>query len=419
MNPQTYSIKTFIMSNGERYCLLIDKATGLPLYYPNLFVTTQIRNASKSLAMMEGALVSIKVLLSYCQNQNIDLESRFRKGQFLTPPERDSIRDFCQTSFAPQRTPTTGSVIPISSGNKKRAPKKAARTTVRLRLTMIARYLGWLSETLTPSMDRAASLRAEKMVIGLKKLRPTDKGRAVEGKEPSLTDEQAKALLDVIQQNSELNPFDDHGVRARNRLIVRMLFHLGCRGGELLGIRVREDIDLNSNQIVIARRADQKDDPRTDQPRTKTLDRRLPMHDELVRELTDYIVKYRSKVPGAGICPYLFVTHKSGPTQGKPMSISAYNKLIHLLAQAHPELEDLHGHLLRHNWNYLYSKHQDENPNPPSEVEQEKMREYAMGWKPGSGTATKYNRRFIKAKGMEASMALQKGMIKVPEKLKK
>ena len=419
MNPQTYSIKTFIMSDGERYCLLIDKVTGLPLYYPNLFVTTQIRNASQSLAMMEGALVSIKVLLTYCQDREIDLESRFRQGRFFMAPERDAIRDYCQKSFAPERTLTTGNVIPINPKNKKRTLKKAARTTERLRLTLIAKYVRWLSDTLTPSMDKTVSLRAEKMVSGLRKLRPSDKGRAREGKEPSLTDEQTKVLFEVIKQDSELNPFDDPGVRARNRLIVRILFHLGCRGGELLGIRIREDLDLDVNQIVIARRADQKDDPRTDQPRTKTLDRRLPMHDDLVRELTDYIVTYRKEVPRAAKCPYLFVTHKSGPTQGQAMSISAYNKLIRLLAQASPELADLHGHLLRHNWNYLYSKLQDENPNPPSEAEQEKIRSYAMGWKETSGTAAKYNRRFIKAKGMEASMALQKDMIKVPEKLKK
>jgi len=32
--------KSFIMESGERYCLLVER--GMPLYYPNLYVTTQI-----------------------------------------------------------------------------------------------------------------------------------------------------------------------------------------------------------------------------------------------------------------------------------------------------------------------------------------------------------------------------------------
>jgi hypothetical protein len=39
--------KSFVMGNGERACLLVDEH-GMPLYYPNLFITTQIRNRSLS-----------------------------------------------------------------------------------------------------------------------------------------------------------------------------------------------------------------------------------------------------------------------------------------------------------------------------------------------------------------------------------
>lgn len=42
-----------------------------------------------------------------------------------------------------------------------------------------------------------------------------------------------------------------------------------------------------------------------------------------------------------------------------------------------------------------------------SEREQEVMREYLMGWKPGSGTAAIYNKRFIREKANEASVKLQ------------
>ena len=49
-------VKAFVMGSGERYCLLFDAQTRHPLYYPNLYVTTQVRNNSLSLAAMETAL---------------------------------------------------------------------------------------------------------------------------------------------------------------------------------------------------------------------------------------------------------------------------------------------------------------------------------------------------------------------------
>jgi hypothetical protein len=32
MDARKYRIKTFIMKSGERYCLLVDSTTGIPLY---------------------------------------------------------------------------------------------------------------------------------------------------------------------------------------------------------------------------------------------------------------------------------------------------------------------------------------------------------------------------------------------------
>ena len=53
--------------------------------------------------------------------------------------------------------------------------------------------------------------------------------------------------------------------------------------------------------------------------------------------------------------------------------------------------------------------------NPLSQEEQEKMRSYIMGWKEGSGSATHYNKRFLRMKANEAALKLQEGMVRVPE----
>lgn len=50
-----FTTKNFTMESGERHCQLVDSVSGEVLFYPNLFVTTQIRNRSLSLSAMQAA----------------------------------------------------------------------------------------------------------------------------------------------------------------------------------------------------------------------------------------------------------------------------------------------------------------------------------------------------------------------------
>ena len=100
------------------------------------------------------------------------------------------------------------------------------------------------------------------------------------------------------------------------------------------------------------------------------------------------------------------------------MSRSAFIKVINLLSDAAPELAELHGHELRHTWNNRFSEFMDASDDPPQPEEQEKERSYLQGWKPDSGTAATYTRRFTREKAIKASLKLQEGMTRVPENLK-
>jgi hypothetical protein len=127
MNVRKQRIKSFILHSGERYCLLIDSASGMPLYYPNLFVTTQIRNNSLSLAAMETTLTALSLLLSFCDENGIDLETRFLKRKFLTLHEADGIRDYCQKRLAaPQHDSQAG-----CQGRSKTRPLGRSKCMVR------------------------------------------------------------------------------------------------------------------------------------------------------------------------------------------------------------------------------------------------------------------------------------------------
>lgn len=406
------------MKSGERYCLLIDKATGLPLYYPNLFVTTQVRNNSQSVAAMESALSGINVLLSFCDERGIDLPSRFLKREFLALHELDAVRDYCQQSFRKARTKAPEVEAPIDRKGRQKPSPKAGLASEYMRLTHAAKYTEWLAKTLlSTANDRHSTIEIAKMKKGLESRRPAKKGRNQVVREKGLSKEKVAIVIEIVRPGSEFNPFDDPSVQVRNRLLILLLLYLGIRGGELLNIRAR-DIDWSLNQIVLARRADEKTDPSVKQPLVKTLDRRIPMKDTLVAAIREYIAKYRSKVPNARRHDYLLITHKSGPTQGQPMSRPAYNKIIKRIASAVPDLLDLRGHDLRHTWNNEFSELMDQMDDPPSPEEQEKRRSYLQGWKEGSGTAATYTKRFVREKAIEASLKLQEGITRIPENLK-
>jgi len=407
--------KAVVMESGERYCLLVDSA-GLPMYYPNLYVTTQVRNRSLSYSAMESTLIGVSVLNRYLEERGENLQVRFHEGQFLDESELDAIRDYCQIKFRSRTTKEDPNGI-FTLEELQWSDEKVGSETEYARLTVIAKYIKWLAEQVTGlDKDRFSVLQIGKMEKALKARRPVKKSRNAEINVKGLSGDQLELLFELFRPQSNINPFKDKIIRVRNRLIFLMLYHLGLRGGELLNIRIR-DIDFSSNQIIIARRADEKDDPRRDQPLVKTLDRRLPIKDTLAREIHDYIIGVRRLVVNATKNDFLFVTHKSGPTQGQPLSKSAYKKIIGIVRQVSPSLFNLTGHQLRHAWNEAFSDQMDSMDEPPSEEQQEKIRSYLMGWREGSGTAATYNKRFSRRKAIEAALELQNGMIRIPDGL--
>lgn len=265
-------------------------------------------------------------------------------------------------------------------------------------------------------LTKEKRMSIDSMTRMIKARRPQKKGRNFSLIEKGLTDKEVEVLFEIFRPESELNPFTGEATKIRNRLIFLLLYHLGIRSGELLNIKVG-DIDFVNNQIVIARRADDKGDPRIDQPLVKTQDRRIPIKDTLSQELHSYILNFRRKVPNARKNEYLFVVHKSGPTEGGPISKSTYNKVIALVKEVSPALNNFTGHSLRHKWNERFSELMDSMDDATDVAEQEKIRSWLMGWKEGSGTATTYNKRFIKRKANEAGIKLQEGGIRVPNSL--
>ncbi|WP_240347014.1 hypothetical protein [Pectobacterium brasiliense] len=132
------------------------------------------------------------------------------------------------------------------------------------------------------------------------------------------------------------------------------------------------------------------------------------MSEILSKEVHDYIINERRKLKKSRKHGYLFVTIKSGPTQGDAISINSYHRIIGELRKSSPKLSTLTGHKLRHSWNNNFSNLMDES-DKVGEDEQEKIRSYSMGWKSGSGMANIYNERFIRDKANDAAIIMQNG----------
>lgn len=396
---ERFGIKTFKMKNGERYCIIKDKKTGIPLFYPCLFITTQLRNSNESIKTIETQAGCIALFYRFLFIRNIDIEERIQTARFLDNNEIDLLHDFVGKKMR------TAKVINIKDHHP-----GVCSATKYIRLTTIAKYLEWLCQlTIKNIGDGYRGIFY--FVNKIKARRPKIKYRNSEGNVyKTIEEEDLDMLISVIDPQCEFNPFDKK-VRQRNQLIVMILHSLGIRCGELLNLRV-EDIDFAAQMLFIRRRADSIEDTRVNQPLVKTLERNLPMSDELTRLLHSYITGERKNNIRKKKHGYLFITHKEGETRGDPLSVPSYHKIIYRLRSIDSGLSQLTGHKFRHTWNYLFSKLMDESTEHVSEEMQEKMRSNHMGWEPGSGTAQTYNRRFIVKESVKAALQLQDNIFK-------
>lgn len=408
---EKFSIRLTTFSNGERYPLLLNQQ-GQPHWHATLYATTQIRNASKAPNTIVVVLSAIRILLSWSFSRNQDIESRFSQRNFLNEHELESLRQYTQmmktNELSDQKIIRISKKIEKIRGNIRISKNRISGSTQYIRMTYIADYIEWLAINLIErdaKQVNADTLKAiKKMSDGLRERRPQKIAKSRENARKGLTDQEQEALLNLITPKSEINPFSIE-VQIRNQLIILLLYHLGLRAGELLALRI-SDFDFQKNTLLVARRHDNAQDSRTFQPVVKTFDRRIPLSNQLMKLVSDYVISLRCKIKTAKLHDYLFVVHQVGPFLGQPLSLKGLAKIFQEIKYSSPELNYLTPHVLRHTANDRFSELMDRRGASPAE--EDKMRSYIMGWKEGSGTAATYTRRHIENKAREAALLLQK-----------
>ena len=421
MAQNPYVVKTIVMISGERLPMLIDLAAGEPLYEPSLYVLSEIRATNRASSTIDHVLRSIMVLQLYLDSARIDIERRFQEGRVFSLAELDELVRHCRRSVAEQlrvrgtfrsRSPVSigsGEVVRLSQ--RQLEPTEVAGHTAANRVRAIRDYLDWLVRyRLARYSSSAEGARLwddwKRCKDALDARIPRHKGRNTIGRREGLPLEVVNRLLSVTAPESSENPWKGDSARIRNSLVIRWFFELGLRRGELLNVKIA-DIDFQTEELLVARRADDPKDPRKDQPKVKTRDRKLPVSSHLCSMTHDYITKTRRLIPGAMRHPFLFVAMGTGA----PLSLSSVNCLFAELREAFPdEFFAVTPHVLRHTWNDRFSETMDKAK--VTEPEEEQMRSFLMGWSPTSKTALIYTRRHVRLKAQQVSLKMQAEQVK-------
>ncbi len=403
-----FTVRTLLAPSGERLPLLLDRSTGMPVFYPNLYVLTALRQTNRASATIERALREISVLYDFLAEAKIDLVDRMRSGRLLALGEIDGLASYCRQSVKPcnGKNAVADQVLRLEA-KASVSSQMVSHTTSANRLRTIHAYLTWLiaNRFENQDMDDNVRSRLEQVIASvlpvLKARVPVAKGRNSLGGRKGLSTAVLERVIQDVAPTSPRNPWKSEFVRLRNALIMYWLRELGLRRGELLNVKI-SDIDFRKNEVMIARRADDKEDPRRKQPKVKTRDRILPLSVELANLTHDYIIEWRSYIHGARKHRFLFVS----AFYGHPMSLASINKLFNTIKlKIHDMPNDLSPHVMRHTWNDEFSDMID--GKQINEEKERQMRSYLMGWSPTSSTASIYTKRFVRRAARRASLEMQ------------
>lgn len=425
-------LSVHVFGEGERVPMLHDDR-GLPMFYPTLFATSQLRNSGSAVNTIRNKLADIVVLLRWEQQQSRDLVTEFTGGHFLSVADVVSLRDFAKLDMRNQGPVTSkagSSRVTVVDFLESKVASRGVEAAVGgqqhyNRLSTMADYLEFVASVVTQQRgETRVAQDIARMAKTIRKHRP--RGVALRHEDDvdlrSPPSELIAHFMAVGAEDDPRNPFRDPGIRLRNSIIFGLLRHTGMRRGELLSLRIDQFELGHEPQVWVRRNQDDAHDPRAYQPVSKTKERPLPLPQALADKVERYIMQVRAKIAPARRHPYLLVSHRNDIFLGRPLSVSALNSQIFArMRSVDPAFRQVHPHAFRHHFNYELSISIDEHnakakvaaeglgEAPISEARELDIRAFLNGHRNKASGAV-YNRRHIRESSDKASRQVQAGL---------
>lgn len=413
-----YMVTEIDLTPGERISVIKNRSTGLPLFDPVVWATTELRSAGQRPNSINQALRAIAVMQRHFDTLGIDLDARLQAGRFLTQAEATGLAAQCRVGLRQPKPTSEGATLPtgvveLDARRKTKAVGQVQQaqtvkdTTAGVRAHYIRKYLSWKLDDYIFKIGVDDERFRDLQTLGKSAIsafaEKAPKGRdygQIEARQGLPTE--ARSLLETATDpDAEGNPWKDRHTRFRNHVMVQLFLALGLRAGELLGLRVR-DFSAATGTIDVLRRNDNAEDQRSRRGEVKTRERRLKLSPELSELVRRYVLTERRALRGARKHEFLFVASRSGA----PLSYSAVAKSFAQLRHKFPEqLRDLVAHMLRHTWNDDFSERADQSGMQPER--EKKIRSYLMGWSEHSGMAARYTKRHTQRQADEHLTAVQ------------
>jgi integrase len=388
------AVRTFRMESGERMVLLAHGPRGLPVM-PVMPFALRLRARGWALSTMRQALRAVRLCLEALADFRVDLVQRIAQRRFLSSDELISLAERCRTS-----EPEFGSRM---------VDPHYAKTRY---LTCID-YIESVAEPVIARVSSAAQYDAanaalEKFWRRASKYAPkSDSHPTNDDGSPKerlgMTPDQREAFLRAIRPDDPSNPYSPK-LQLRNYAMAKLLYELGLRAGELLGLKCADfDFSARPATVTIHRRPDDPHDSRPNPAATKTNARILVLDDELRDLLDDWITHNRSdrkRFPKAGKHFYAFVNYK-----GEALSDRGLRLIVSKLHKRYSELAPLHPHIFRHDWNDRWNEAREHSSKPAEDLRDQK---FAMGWSDTSTMPLRYGKRSIRNSANRKIQRMQK-----------